>query len=138
MATLNFRNAYVWIAGVDLSADTESVTINYGSEMLDETAMGDDSRINKGGLKTWSIDLNFHQDYASTTDPDAVLWPLVGTTTCFDIRPLNSCSTVSNPSFVGIGVIDSYTPMGGAVGSLLDAPCTIQSAGTLSRYTSAT
>lgn len=127
----------MWIAGVDLSDDTESVTINFASEMLDETAMGDTARVNKGGLKTWSVDLNFHQDFAAAA-VDATIWPLVGTTTCFDIRPLNSCSTAVNPSFAGIGVVESYTPMGGAVGSLLDAPCTIQSAGTLNRYTSAT
>lgn len=137
MATLNFRNAYVFINGVDMADMTESVTLNYGSEMLDETAMGDDSRVNKGGLKTWSIDLNFHQDY-DTAHVDATIWPLVGTTTCFDIRPLNQDSSGVNPRFVGIGIIESYQPMGGAVGSLLDAPVTIQSAGTLNRYTSAT
>lgn len=135
MATLNFRNAYVFINGVDLSADTESVSINISSEMLDETAMGDDTRINKGGLKTWSIDLNFHQDYASTSDPDATLYPLIGTTTSFEIRPQNSCTTLTNPAFYGIGVVESYTPLGGSVGSLLDAPCTIQSAGSLTRAT---
>ena len=137
MATVNFRNAYVWVAGTDLSDDVESVTLNFGSEMLDETAMGDTTRINKGGLLNWSVDLNFHQDYAAS-QVEATLFALVGTTTCFELRPSNTCSTTINPSYTGIGVLESYQPMGGSVGTLLDAPATIQSAGSLSRSIAAT
>ena len=114
-----------WLNGVDLSDDVESVTLNRGSELLDETAMGDDTRINKGGLFTWSLEANFHQDFVSA-QVDATLNPLIGTTTCFELRPLNSCTTTINPSFTGIGVVDSYNPLGGSVGSLLDAPLCIQ------------
>lgn len=137
MATVHYRNAMFWLNGVDLSDHVESVTLNRGSEMLDETAMGDDTRINKGGLFTWSLDVNFHQDFV-TADVDATVSPLLGTTTCFELRPLNSCSTTINPRYTGIGVVDSYNPLGGSVGSLLDAPMTIQSAGTLARSTTAT
>ena len=137
MATGHYRNAMFWLNGVDLSDHVESVTLNRGSEMLDETAMGDDTRINKGGLFTWSLDVNFHQDFV-TADVDATVSPLLGTTTCFELRPLNSCSTTINPRYTGIGVVDSYNPLGGSVGSLLDAPMTIQSAGTLARSTTAT
>jgi hypothetical protein len=133
VATINFRNAYFWLQGVDLSADVESITLNFGSEMLDETAMGDDTRVNKGGLKTWSLDFNVHQDFATTTDPDAGIWPREGSTTCFEIRAANSTVAATNPSWSGIGVIESYTPVGGSVGSLLDAAGTIQSAGSLTR-----
>lgn len=132
MATVHFRNAYLWINGVDLSDHVESVTLNYASEMLDETAMGDDTRVNKGGLKNWSVDVNFHQDFASG-EVDATLFTLVGSTTCFELRPHNSCSTTINPNYTGIGIVESYNPAGGSVGSLLDAPLTLQSAGTLSR-----
>lgn len=142
MATINYRNAALWLNGVDLSGAVESASISYGAEMLDETAMGDDTRINKGGLKTWSLELNFHQDFTTSTSPgaqvDSTLWPLVGTTTCFDLRPLNQDSSGINPRWVGIGVVETYNPLGGSVGSLLDAACTIQSASSLARYTSAT
>ena len=137
MATVHFRNAYVWINNVDLSDDVAEVTLNYASEMLDETAMGDTTRINKGGLFNWSMGFTFHQDYA-TGQVEATLFSLVGTTTCVEVRPLNSCSTTINPRYTGIGVLESYQPMGGAVGTLLDAPATLQSAGTLDRSTTAT
>lgn len=135
MSTLNYRNAYLAINGTDLSAHVESLALNYKSEMLDETAMGDSSRIRKGGLKDWSIDVSFNQDFASG-GPDGTLFSLVGTTACVEVRPQNICSTASNPTFSGIGVIETYNPLGGAVGTLLKAPLTIQSASDLSRASS--
>ena len=137
MATQVYTNAFLQINAADLSSHASEVSLNYASEMQDETAMGDDSRINKGGLKTWSVDVTFHQDYAAGK-VDATLFSLVGTTVCVEIRPQNICSTVVNPIFSGIGVIESYNPQGGSGGSLLDAPVTIQSAGTLARATAAT
>lgn len=103
--------------------------------MLDETAMGDTTRINKGGLKNWSIEVNAHQEFNSGKLGSA-LFALVGSTTCIEIRPDNSCSTGINPSFSGIGVLENFPSMGGSVGSLLDAAFTIRSAGTLGRASS--
>lgn len=137
MATIVYRNAYFWVNGVDYSADTADLTLNYKAEMLDETAMGDDTRIRKGGLKTWDISAKFHQDFtASHVGNFNGLWALVGTTTCIEMRPQNVCSTISNPSFFGIGILEAAPPMAGAVGSLLDMQATWQSASTLSRASS--
>ena len=137
MATLVYTNAFIQIKAVDMSSHAESVGLNYASEMQDETAMGDSTRVRKGGLKDWSIDVNWHQNFAAGA-VDATLFSLVGTTVCVEMRPQNICSTAINPIFSGIGVIESYNPMGGSVGALLDAPTTIQSAGDLSRATAAT
>jgi hypothetical protein len=137
MATLVYTNAFIQINAVDMSSHAESVGLNYASEMQDETAMGDSTRVRKGGLKDWSIDVNWHQNFAAGA-VDATLFSLVGTTVCVEMRPQNICSTAINPIFSGIGVIESYNPMGGSVGALLDAPTTIQSAGDLSRATAAT
>ena len=137
MATLVYTNALLEINGTNLSAHASEVSLNYASEVQDETALGDDTRINKGGLKTWSIDVTFHQDYAASA-VDATLFSLVGTTVCVEVRPQNICSTAINPRYSGIGVIASYNPQSGSVGALLDAPVEIQSAGTLARATAAT
>ena len=103
--------------------------------MLDETAMGDDTRINKGGLKTWSVDVNAHQDFAAAR-VGAALFALVGTTTCIELRPANTCSTAINPSFSGIAILEDFPPMAGGVGSLLDTTFKFASTGTLSRASS--
>ena len=99
--------------------------------------MGDSTRIRKGGLKDWSVDVNFHQDFAAS-QVDATLFSLVGATACIEIRPQNICSTVANPRYEGIGILESYNPVGGSVGALLDAPATWQSAADLTRTTAAT
>ena len=132
MATLVYTNAKIEINGTDLSSHASEVSLNYASEMQDETAMGDSTRVRKGGLKDWSIDVTWHQDFAAGA-VDATLFALVGTTVCVEMRPQNICSTVINPRFSGIGVIESYNPMGGSVGALLDAPTPLQSAGNLDR-----
>jgi hypothetical protein len=135
MATLVYTNAKFEVNGVDLSAHASEVGLNYASEMQDETAMGDDTRIRKGGLKDWSVDVTFHQDFGATA-VDKTLFSIVGTTVCVEIRPQNICSTAINPIYSGIAVIESYNPLGGSVGALLDAPVTFQSAGTLARASS--
>ena len=135
MATLVYTNAKIEIKGVDLSAHASEVSLNYASETQDETAMGDDTRIRKGGLKDWSVDVTFHQDYAAAA-VDATLFSVVGTTVCVEVRPQNICSTSINPIYSGIAVLESYNPLGGSVGDLLDAPISLQSAGTLSRASS--
>jgi hypothetical protein len=135
MATVVYRDAYFWLNGKDYSSDVKSATLNYSSEMLDATAMGHDTRVKKGGLKNWSLDLEFHQNFAANK-VGADLFALVGTTTCFELRPLNSCTTAINPSYTGVGVLDGAPPAGGGVGSLLETKSAIQSAGTLSRASS--
>ena len=138
MATLVYRNAYFWVNGVDYSGDVADLTLNYKAEILDQTAMGADTRIKKGGLKVWDNAAKFHQDFTSGHVGQAVtgLWNLVGTTTCIEIRPQNVCTTQINPSFFGIAILDSFPPVTGAVGSLLDVSVAFQSASTLSKASS--
>lgn len=134
MATLIYDDASVVINAVDLSDHVQSATINYSAELQDETAMGDDTRINKGGLKNWSIDVQFKQDFASG-EVDATLFSLVGSTFTITVKPTSAAVGTTNPSYSGTGILESYTPLGGNVGDLLTAPVTIQSAGTLTRAT---
>lgn len=138
MATLSYTNAYFEVNGVDLSNDVSQLTLNYTSEMLDATAMGGDgTRLRKGGLKNWDISVTFHQDFAAG-QVDVTLYPLVGTTTCVELRPVNACTTASNPRFSGVCILENYPPMAGTVGELLDVQATFQSASALTRSTTAT
>lgn len=135
MATLVYRNAYFWLNGVDYSSDVSDLSLTYAAEMLDETAMGDDTRIRKGGLKTWQIDATAHQDFTAGHVGSA-LFALVGSTTCVEIRPQNVCTTAINPSFSGIAILQNFPSQAGAVGTLLDSKFTLMSAGTLNRASS--
>lgn len=132
MASLIYRNASLVVNAVDLSDRVVSATLNYSAELQDETAMGDTTRINKGGLKNWSIDVEFKQDFAAG-EVDATLFALVGTTFTVTLKPDSAAVGATNPSFSGTGILESYQPLGGSVGDLAMAPITIQSAGTLTR-----
>lgn len=134
MPTIVWKNAYLSINGVDYSPDVQELTLNYSAEMLDATVMGLNTRTNKGGLKNWSAEVTFLQNF-SAGRIGSVLFGLVGTTTCIEIRPDNSCSTAINPSFSGIAIPDA-NGFGGAVGVLLPTQCTFQAAGDLSRASS--
>lgn len=136
MASLAFTDAFVSINSVDLSAFVKTVSIDYSAEMLDETVMGDTTKKNKGGLKDWSMSIQFKQDFAASS-PDVSLFSLVGTTFTVIVRPVKSTVVgATNPNYTGTGIIDSYSPMGNSVGELAMAPISIKAAGALSRATS--
>ena len=135
MAEQVLQNAFVSIDGTDLSDHVRSVTLNYSAEMQDQTAMGDDTRESIGGLKQWSMDVEFNQDYAAS-EVDATMFGIVGTTVAIILRPDTGAVSATNPQFTGNGVIESYPPIGGAVGDVHTTSVTIQSAGTLARATS--
>jgi hypothetical protein len=135
MTTLVLVDASVDLNSVDLSDHVKSVTLNYSADMVEDTNMADDTHLMKGGLKVWSVDLEFAQDYAAS-EVDATLFPLVGTEFPVIIKPTSGATSATNPAYTGTGILESYNPVSGAVGELAAATVTIQAAGTLSRATS--
>lgn len=134
MAKMVLTNAYVQLNAVDLSDHVKSVTLNYSAEAVDDTAMGDTTKSRIGGLKDWSLEIEFQQDYASGK-VDATLFDLVGTTFAVAVRPVNTTISSTNPEYQGTGLLESYKPMGGSVGELHMAPVTIQASSALVRDT---
>ena len=135
MATQLYRNAMLIVNNVDLSASVKELSLSYEAESLDETAMGDSSRKQRGGLKTQGLEVTFFQKF---TCVDATLFGLVGCQTSVEVRACNACSTDSNPRFQATWLLQSYPPMGGAVGDLLEAQIRFEPAGDLSRTVAAT
>jgi hypothetical protein len=118
MAIKVFTRGTFELGGVDLSDHLLSGALTYSAEMLDATKMGDNSRINKGGLKNWSLDVTLHQDYAAG-EVDATLFALVGTTACFELRACSTNVGADNPRFMGTVTLSDYQPLTGGVGELL-------------------
>lgn len=135
MATKVLTDAFVELNSTDLSDHVKSVTLNYEAEMQDDTVMGDDTRSNKGGLKNWSVDIEFVQDWAAS-EVDATLFSLVGTTFTVVLRSDSATVGATNPEYSGTGILESYPPLDNSVGELATTSVTIQPAGTLSRATS--
>ena len=137
MATLVLYNAYLSVAGVDLSDHVQSLVLNTGQAMQDATKMGDQAVTNTAGLATWSLDVTFLQDYAASK-VDATLEPLLGlgNTAAIIVNPAGSSTATANPKYSGTAILESYNPIGGAVGDNAVASATFQSAGDLTRATS--
>lgn len=132
MAVLILKDASVVINAVDLSDHVMSVTINYGSEIQDQSSMGDNSRTKIGGLKDWSADINFKQDFDSGS-VDETLFALVGVDTAMVFKPVNAAASPTNPSFTGTGILESYPIMGNTIGELAQVAVTFQGDGDLVR-----
>jgi predicted secreted protein len=129
------KNAYVVINSVNLSNHVRSVTINYGAEMLEKTAMSANSKQRIAGLKDWSVDIEFNQDFAAAS-VDATLFPLVGAAAFpIEIRPDAGAVGPTNPKYTGNALLESYPPISGSVGELATVSITLQGDGDLTRAT---
>ncbi|WP_425401261.1 radical SAM protein [Algiphilus sp.] len=136
MSKLVLKDAHVEINSVDLSNQVQSVTINYGAELPEDTSMGDNTRSRLPGLKDWSLEITFHQNFAAG-NVDATLFPLVGADAfAVKVRSTSAAVGATNPSYEGNALLESYQPIGNSVGEVATAPVTIQGDGTLSRVTS--
>ena len=132
MAKTVLTNAFVSVGGNNISDHVRTVTINYAAEEVDDTTMGQGTRTNLGGLKTWSIDLEVANDFAAS-QIDSIMFPLVGTAVAVIFRPTSAVVGPTNPQYSGTGMLSSYNPVGQSVGDLATAPIKIVSAGTLAR-----
>lgn len=135
MATFAFIDAVVTVNSVDLSDWVTSVSLSTSADELDDTAMGDTYRSRIGGLKDWSVTVEFNQDFAASI-VDATLWPLLGSTTALTLKPTSSATSATNPQYSGTVLVSQYPVFGNAVGDKATVSVTWPGAGTLSRATS--
>jgi hypothetical protein len=132
MASFAFTDARVEINSVVLSSYVKSVTLNVSADELDDTAMGDTYRSRLGGLKDWSVTIEFNNDFAASA-VDVTLWSLLGTTTTVKVRPTSSAISATNPEYSGSVLVSQLAPAGNTVGDLASTSVTWNGAGTLSR-----
>jgi hypothetical protein len=120
MSQFVFLNAYVELATVDYSANVKSVVFNFTPELQEDTAMGDLTHAKKPGLKNWTVDIEFYQDFVDD-GLDEVLQALVGSEVAIAIRPDNDlpgAPTDANPEYQMTGLFDTYSPVSGSVGEI--------------------
>jgi len=115
MSTEILKNAFVEFDGTDLSQFVRSVTLSYEAETQDDTAMGDDTRSNIGGLFNWSAEVEMNQDFSSSAVDDT-LFSKVGSTGTIKIRKDAGTVSSTNPTYSGDALLTSYPPIGGSVG----------------------
>ena len=136
MAKFVYKNAFISINAVDLSNRVESLTLNFGAETPEVTAMGDGTRTRVPSFIDWSIEVQFRQDFAAS-NVDATLFPLVGAAAfAIEVRPDAGAVSATNPKFTGNTLLTTYNPLTGGVGDVSAAPATLMGDGVLTRATS--
>jgi len=118
MAVLALTNATITINSVALSDHANNVTVNYEIDSIEVTAFGSGGHTFAGGLQNNSVEITLMQDFA-TSNVEATVYPLVGTTTTLVIKPTSSAVGATNPSYtISNAFLASHTPVAGGVGEL--------------------
>ena len=116
MATVIFNDPSIFYSSLDVSAAHTAVAIGAGAEALDDTAFGDDTRSNKGGLKT--VDISAEGYFNANTTLDQVYFGQVGGSQAA-ITIIPETIAVGNVSYFINTLGSSYNPMTGSVGEIL-------------------
>jgi hypothetical protein len=117
MAVQVLTNASITAGGTDISALSNSVTLNYEFDSVEVTAFGGNHQFT-GGLQNNSVEMTLMQDFAATKT-EVTIYPLVGTTTTLVIKPINAATSTTNPTYtITNAFLSAHTPVSGAVGEL--------------------
>ena len=118
MAKQILTDVVVALNGTAISQSVNSVELSVTADAIETTSFGDSGfRTYKGGLKSGSVTLSFHNDYANTALDD-VLWSLFNSIATVTINPAGTPTGTSTPEYEFTALIDNLTPVSGAVGDL--------------------
>ena len=135
MAKFVLTDASVTLNSVDLSDHVSSVTLEITADEIVTTAMGDTFQARTGGLKDGTLSIEFQQDFAAS-EVDATLWPLLGSTTTFEVKPTSGAVSSTNPKYSGSVLINAHSPVANGVGELATMSVSFPTSGTITRATS--
>lgn len=117
MAVQVLTNASITAASTDISALSNSVTLNYEFDSVEVTAFGGNHQFT-GGLQNNSVEITLMQDFAALKT-EVTIFPLVGTTTTLAIKASTAATAVTNPLYtISNAYLSAHTPVAGGVGEL--------------------
>jgi hypothetical protein len=116
-------NAKLYIAGYDLSGDSNEIKLDYSAAMLNNTRFGGTTKISAAGLRDAGISgKGFWRADATpgNVGPDDVLWPLVGAAIASNPVVVTSPTGAADgdPAYFLQAALASY-PVGASVGDAL-------------------
>lgn len=118
-----------------MSAMATKVTLKTSAAELDNTAFGATYHSRIGGLKDYTVDIEWNTDFAAA-QTDALLFPLLGTVVALEVRATSGARSATNPAYTGSVLIKDYVPLDGKIGDLANSASSWPGTGTLSRLTS--
>lgn len=124
------------INGTDFSASIAQVNLELSSDEVETTAFGSTFRTRVGGLKTGTLQLDFHQDFGAASI-DATLFPLLNLNSLATvvITPTSGTVSATNPSYTAVCLVNSYSPFASSVGDLATLSVSWPTSGTVTRGT---
>ena len=133
MAVQVLTNASITAAGTDISALSNSVTLNYEFDSVEVTAFGGQHQFT-GGLQNNSVEISLMQDFAALKT-EVTIFPLVGTTTTLTVKATTAATSITNPLYtISNAYLAAHTPVAGGVGELATTTLTF-TGGTLVKTT---
>jgi hypothetical protein len=108
----------VTLNGTDISNSVAQATLELTAADVDVTDFGSGGFTEVvGGLKSGTVSLDFHQDYAAGAIA-SLLNPLLGSLATVTMKPNGTATSATNPVWTATVLVNSISPISGAVGDL--------------------
>jgi hypothetical protein len=128
----------VKIGATNVSANCASATLELTATDVDVTDFGSAGFTEViGGLKSGTVTLDFHNDYG-TGGINTILNPLLGTIATVTLVPNGTAVSATNPIWTAPVLINSVTPIAGAVGDLATFSVSFPTSGAVTFATAGT
>jgi len=118
MAKYVVTGATVKINGTDVSGSCAAATLELTSTDVETTDFGSAGWTEViGGLKSGTVSLDFHNDYG-VGGINTLLNPLLGSIATVTLNPNGTAPSATNPTWTALVLVNSVSPVSGAVGDL--------------------
>ena len=134
MAKFVLTAGYVTLTGSTITDHVQSIEVTVDKDLPDATAMGDTWSEFLSGVKSWSMTVNYFQDFASG-NVDALNWAIANGTTSptIQVKATTAAQATANPLYSGTVHVASYSPVSNAHGEAAQTSVTYTGTGALTR-----
>lgn len=125
----------IQFAGSTVTSSCASVTLNIEADEVETTAFGSTYRTRVGGLRTGTVDFEFHSDMDAGAI-DSLIFSNLGGTVPVRVRPGGTAAVgASNPEYRFDVLVTQANPIDSAVGDLATISVSFPTTGTVTRAT---
>jgi hypothetical protein len=118
MAKYVVTGTHVTLNGTNISSACAAATLELTAAEVDVTDFGSAGFTKViGGLKSGTVSLDFHNDYG-VGGINTLLNPLLGSLATVTLNPNGTATSATNPRFTALVLVNSISPVAGAVGDL--------------------
>jgi hypothetical protein len=135
MAKYVVTGTNVTINGTDISTACASATLEITAADVDVTDFGSGGWTEVvGGLKSGTVSLDFHNDYG-VGGINTLLNPLLGSLATVTLNPNGTATSATNPKWTALVLVNSVSPIAGAVGDLATFSVSFPTSGSVTSAT---